>query len=208
MQTNKHEIRKPNSRKPKEARIPRVELNDIRALKKVFCGDPLEHRLSGFGLRISFGSRISNFGFRGKHGFLPLNYGHTTGRWSPQIKHRCPSVFIRGLNLSQKLVEPEVVATSPCPVKSRVPVCCGFDSWKWCSRRDSHLHWRRSQRRASAGWATRANFGMDIPGRSLPPAQCLHAAEDRLIYFALGGVRLKWHPCRATLFDDPNVNSA
>jgi hypothetical protein len=26
------------------------------------------------------------------------------------------------------LVEPEVVATSPCPVKSRVPVCCGFDS--------------------------------------------------------------------------------
>jgi len=27
-------------------------------------------------------------------------------------------------------VEPEVVATSPCPVKGRVPVCCGFDSLK------------------------------------------------------------------------------
>ena len=30
----------------------------------------------------------------------------------------------------QKLVEPEVVATSPYPGKSRVPVCCGFDSLK------------------------------------------------------------------------------
>ena len=27
-------------------------------------------------------------------------------------------------------MEPEVVATSPYPVKSRVPVCCGFDSLK------------------------------------------------------------------------------
>jgi len=26
------------------------------------------------------------------------------------------------------LVEPEVVATSPCPGKNRMPVCCGFDS--------------------------------------------------------------------------------
>jgi hypothetical protein len=29
----------------------------------------------------------------------------------------------------RRLVEPEVVATSPYPVKSRVPVCCGFDSF-------------------------------------------------------------------------------
>jgi hypothetical protein len=29
-----------------------------------------------------------------------------------------------------ELVEPEVVATSPRPGKSRVPVCCGFDSKK------------------------------------------------------------------------------
>ena len=32
------------------------------------------------------------------------------------------------LHPAVELVEPEVVATSPCPVKSRVPVCCGFDS--------------------------------------------------------------------------------
>lgn len=30
----------------------------------------------------------------------------------------------------QKLVEPEVVATSPYRIKSPVPVCCGFDSLK------------------------------------------------------------------------------
>ncbi len=28
----------------------------------------------------------------------------------------------------------------------------------WCSRQGSHLHWRRSQRRASASWATRAKW--------------------------------------------------
>ncbi len=37
------------------------------------------------------------------------------------------------------MVESEVVATSPYPVKSRVPVCCGFDSIeKGCSRLDSN----------------------------------------------------------------------
>src|SRR5208282_6659605 len=71
----------------------------------------------------------------------------------------------------QRLVEPEVVATSPYRIKSPVPVCCGFDSLKlarqaearrsegWCSRQDSHLHWRRSRRRASSSWATRAEVG-------------------------------------------------
>ena len=29
---------------------------------------------------------------------------------------------------AKKLVEPEVVATSPYPGKNRMPVCCGFDS--------------------------------------------------------------------------------
>ena len=29
-----------------------------------------------------------------------------------------------------KMVEPEVVATSPYRIKSPVPVCCGFDSLK------------------------------------------------------------------------------
>jgi hypothetical protein len=49
------------------------------------------------------------------------------------------------------MVEPEVVATSPCPIKSRVPVYRGFSSMKmarksrssasegWCSRQDLHL---------------------------------------------------------------------
>jgi hypothetical protein len=32
-------------------------------------------------------------------------------------------------------VEPEVVATSPYPGKSRVPVCCGFDSMKLVGER-------------------------------------------------------------------------
>ena len=36
-------------------------------------------------------------------------------------------------------MEPEVVATSPCPGKSRVPVCCGFDSVNWWAREDLHL---------------------------------------------------------------------
>ena len=28
----------------------------------------------------------------------------------------------------ERKVDPEVVATSPYPIKSRVPVCCGFES--------------------------------------------------------------------------------
>ena len=44
------------------------------------------------------------------------------------------------LRFERRLVEPEVVATSPYPGKSRVPVCCGFDSFNWCSRQDLHLH--------------------------------------------------------------------
>ena len=42
------------------------------------------------------------------------------------FKGRCPTIRRPG----NELVEPEVVATSPCPGKSRVPVCCGFDSLK------------------------------------------------------------------------------
>src|SRR5712664_969505 len=34
-----------------------------------------------------------------------------------------------------ELVEPEVVATSPYPIKSRVPVCCGFSSTKLVGER-------------------------------------------------------------------------
>src|SRR5271169_5569183 len=38
-----------------------------------------------------------------------------------------------------ELVEPEVVATSPYPIKSRVPVYCGFSSKNWWAREDLHL---------------------------------------------------------------------
>ena len=35
-------------------------------------------------------------------------------------------------------MEPEVVATSPCRIKSPMPVCCGFDSMRWWAREDLH----------------------------------------------------------------------
>src|ERR1051326_1663905 len=87
-----------------------------------------------------------------------------------------PSFITPSLHCSlppvSNLVEPEVVATSPNRFKRPVPVCCGFGSVhalldfkfqifkfetrRWCSRQDSHLHWRRSRRRVSAVWTTRA----------------------------------------------------
>ena len=47
------------------------------------------------------------------------------------FKGRCPTVRRPG----NELVEPEVVATSPCRIKSPVPVCCGFDSVKLVGER-------------------------------------------------------------------------
>jgi hypothetical protein len=44
------------------------------------------------------------------------------------ILHSPSSIF------AAKLVEPEVVATSPNRIKSPVPVCCGFDSKNECAR--------------------------------------------------------------------------
>ena len=42
------------------------------------------------------------------------------------------------------LVDPEVVATSPCRIKSPVPVCCGFESAG--SRDGSRTRWVRLER--------------------------------------------------------------
>ena len=42
------------------------------------------------------------------------------------FKGRCPAIRRPG----KKVVEPEVVATSPNRIKSPVPVCCGFSSRK------------------------------------------------------------------------------
>src|SRR5438552_6807316 len=47
------------------------------------------------------------------------------------FKGRCPTIRRPG----KELVEPEVVATSPCRIKSPVPVCCGFDSLKLVGER-------------------------------------------------------------------------
>src|SRR5438874_12342789 len=43
------------------------------------------------------------------------------------------------LVIRRRLVEPEVVATSPNRIKSPVPVYCGFSSEKWWAREDLHL---------------------------------------------------------------------
>src|SRR5438034_9979840 len=47
------------------------------------------------------------------------------------VKARHAAVTPQG----KELVEPEVVATSPYPIKSRVPVCCGFSSRKMVGER-------------------------------------------------------------------------
>ena len=53
------------------------------------------------------------------------------------FKGRCPTIRRPGKGLPRRveargarLVESEVVATSPYRIKSPVPVCCGFDSMK------------------------------------------------------------------------------
>jgi len=60
------EFRNPKSRNPKEGRNPKAEMGLWGRVEKVRQDGPLEPELSGFGLRISFGPRISNFGFQVK----------------------------------------------------------------------------------------------------------------------------------------------
>jgi hypothetical protein len=59
--------------------------------------------------------------------FLKRRWKIEKGRWHGSV---LPSSDFNSLSSSEKLVEPEVVATSPYPGKSRMPVCCGFDSIK------------------------------------------------------------------------------
>jgi hypothetical protein len=58
------EIRDPNPRNPKEARNPKSEMGGWRWGKRVKRRAGATVGVSGFGLRISFGFRISDFGFR------------------------------------------------------------------------------------------------------------------------------------------------
>src|SRR4029077_20911586 len=55
-------------------------------------------------------------------------------RMTYSAKRRSVAAFYFHLS-SFKLVEPEVVATSPYRIKSPVPVCCGFDSLKLVGER-------------------------------------------------------------------------
>jgi hypothetical protein len=50
------------------------------------------------------------------------------------------------------------------------------ESEGWCSWQDSHPHWRRSRRRASSGWATRAEPGAptrNCTGLAPIPKECI-----------------------------------
>ena len=64
-----HPVRRalnPNSRNLKEGRNPKTEQGIGRTVEKSALWTVAGSVLSGFGLRVSFGSRISNFGFRVK----------------------------------------------------------------------------------------------------------------------------------------------
>ena len=60
----------------------------------------------------------------------------------------------------KELVEPEVVATSPCRIKSPMPVCCGFDSVKMESARAARA--RLMMRRLAKSPAVTSNFLADL----------------------------------------------
>ena len=60
----KPELRNPNSRNPKEARNSKAEIRLCNRMAKVVRSQRAERSPSGFGLRISFESRIADFGFR------------------------------------------------------------------------------------------------------------------------------------------------
>ena len=57
------------------------------------------------------------------------------GRWIRTIDFAFKERRVADYSIPQRLVEPEVVATSPYRIKSPVPVCCGFDSLKMVGER-------------------------------------------------------------------------
>src|SRR6266496_3997743 len=73
----------------------------------------------------------------------PSGRSSTCQHWLPRLDshqdQRGQSPTCCCYTTRQGLVEPEVVATSPCRIKSPMPVCCGFDSMKWWAREDLHL---------------------------------------------------------------------
>lgn len=62
-------------------------------------------------------------------------FHHRAENWLPGLDLHPHSRLQRALSCSwttrqKRMVEPEVVATSPCRIKSPVPVCCGIGSKK------------------------------------------------------------------------------
>src|SRR5882672_1814319 len=74
-------------------------------------------RYTEAGLHFAFSILHSPFGMAAGDGLAP-----------PSSPSKGGVLLIR--RPGSELVEPEVVATSPYPIKSRVPVCCGFSSRK------------------------------------------------------------------------------
>ena len=93
-----------------------------------------------------------------------------------------------------KLVEPEVVATSPCRIKSPMPVCCGFDSMKWWAREDLHL--QGSQTLDLRGLLFPLNHSPKFQNwilQSVLPRQEFFTKEIRRLL--RGGMALSWPAC-------------
>jgi hypothetical protein len=103
------------------------------------------------------------------------------------FKGRCPAIKRPG----KKLMEPEVVATSPCRIKSPVPVCCGFGSIEIGGRGESGLpkpsklvpHKRRSLTRKgvhSQGSQTLDLWGLLFPLNHSPEKKKWYARPDHI----------------------------
>ena len=102
----------PEIRNPKEGQNPKPETRFGATVEKVRCATSLERYRSGFGLRISFGSRISDFGFRAnvvrmlvnewRRQISGPNKSRFLARWHPTRRsglrrstNRCQSVSTR-----------------------------------------------------------------------------------------------------------------
>jgi hypothetical protein len=78
------------------------------------------------------------------------------------FKGRCPTIGRLGNWWPARVTRPVLRIKSPLHHFNACKPANG-----WCSRQDLHLHWRRSRRRASSGWATRAK-GMEPPAGAAP----------------------------------------
>jgi hypothetical protein len=87
------------------------------------------------------------------------------------FKGRCPTIRRPGKWWLARITLPVLRIKSPL---HHFNAC---EPKHWCSGQDSHLHWRRSRRRASANWATRAETGASA--RNGLPKSCKSGARRR-----------------------------